>query len=60
MEDICNINGEHVFSQQHKRFLTWYVSVKFSSGFLRQVFLDYINFVIAVSDHKNNNFWEQY
>lgn len=51
IEDICNTNGEHVFSQQHKRFLTRCVSVKFFSGFLRQGFLHYINFVIAFSDH---------
>lgn len=55
---ICNVNSENGFSQQHKRFLTRYVSVIFFWGFLWPVFLHYtcINFAIAVSDHINNNF----
>lgn len=55
---ICNVNSENGFSQQHKRFLTRYVSLIFFWGFLWPVFLHYtcINFAIAVSDHKNNNF----
>lgn len=42
---ICNVNSENGFSQQHKRFLTRYVSVIFFS----QGFYDRFFFIIHVS-----------